>query len=73
MFGSEGFTSHALNTKSLTVKSTFGRKIFNNLDEKSQFFYWIPGGKFEFTDFNSSSLVGLGHVPGSSVMERKKL
>ena len=27
----------------------------------------------EPTDFNSSSLVGLGHVPGSRVTARKKL
>lgn len=71
MFRPEGFASHTLNAKGLTIQSSFGCKILDNL-----LFYLnqlVVKEEGEITDFNSSSLDGLGHVPGSSVTARKKL
>jgi hypothetical protein len=64
-------TYHALDTKCLAIEASFRCQILDDL---------YPSGKSEaeiwqktLTVLSSPSLVGLGQVPGSKVMARKKL
>ena len=72
MFRAKRLSSHALYAKCLAIEPSFRRELFNDLEAHQTID--IQKVRMEMlTDLSSSSLVGLGHVPGSRVIERKKL